>query len=63
MKKFELDYDTVDRITLINLKESLKFLKKELKQYKKGEYLHDDDVVKNTKLIAALELLIHYYGG
>ena len=63
MKKFELDYDAVDRITLSNLKESRKFLKKELKQYDKGEYLHQDDVLQNTKLIAALDLLIHYYGG
>jgi len=63
MKKFELDYDIVDRITILNLKESLKFLKKELKQYEKGEYLHEDDVANNMKLIVALELLIHYYGG
>jgi len=63
MKKIELDYDTVDRITLLNLKESLKYLKKELKQYKKGKYLHEDDVSNNMKLIIALDLLIKYYGG
>lgn len=61
--KLELDFETADRITVICLKEQRKYLKKELADWKKGEYLHDEDVVGNQKLIAAMDLIIKYYGG
>ena len=64
MKKgLEIDFDTADRITLITLKEQRGYLKKELSKFKKGEYLHPEDVVNNTRLIEALNLVIKYYGG
>jgi len=59
----EIDYDTADRITMLVMKEQLKYLRKELEDFKDGKWLHPEDVANNTKIIAALELLIPYYGG
>jgi len=61
-KKIELDGETADRITVLNLKECRSYLKKELKQFKKGEYLHPEDVAGNIKTIEALTLIIKYFG-
>ena len=61
-KKIELDGETADRITLLNLKECRSYLKKELKQFKKGDYLHPEDVAGNIKMIEALTLIIKYFG-
>ena len=62
-RKLEIDFETADRITVICLKEQRKFLKKELKRFEKGEYLHPEDVVNNTRLVQALDLVIKHYGG
>ena len=62
-KGLMIDFDTADRITLLVLKDQLKYLRKELEDYKEGKWLHPEDVVNNDKIIAALELLIPYYGG
>ena len=59
----ELDYDTADRITLLVLTDQLRYLQKELDDFKDGKWLHPEDVANNTKLIPALELLISYFGG
>ena len=59
----EIDYDTADRITMLVLKDQLKYLRKELEDFKDGKWLHPEDVANNIKIIAALELLIPYYGG
>jgi len=58
-----LDFETADRITLDNLKDCRKRLKKELKEHKKGAWLHPDDVVGNMELIRCMDKLIHYFGG
>ena len=58
-----IDFDTADRITLLVLKDQLKYLRKELEDFKDGKWLHPEDVVNNAKIITALELLIPYYGG
>lgn len=61
--KLEIDFETADRITLITLKEQRKYLKKELADFKKGGYLHPEDVVNNTRLVEAMNMVIKYYGG
>lgn len=61
--KLELDFETADRITLLNLKDHRSYLQKELRDHKKGEWLHPEDVVKNQQLIEALNTLVKYYGG
>ena len=58
-----LDFDTADKITLLVLKDQLKYLRKELEDFKNGKWVHPEDVVKNAEIIVALELLIPYYGG
>jgi hypothetical protein len=58
-----LDYDIADKITLLALQEQLKYLRKELEDFKDGKWLHQEDVTNNIQLIAALKLLIPYYGG
>ena len=63
IKGLEIDYETVDRITLINLIDHRKMLIKELEDYKVGMWLHPEDVIRNAELITALDILIPYYGG
>jgi hypothetical protein len=62
-RKFEIDIETVDRITLLALKDQKEYLKKELKRHSKGEWMHPEDVVYNTQLLEALKIIIDYYGG
>jgi hypothetical protein len=52
----KIDFDTANKITLACLTEQRKYLRKELKEYKKGKYLHPDDVVRNKVIIAALDI-------
>jgi len=63
VRKFEIDYETAERICLLSLKDNRDYLKKELKDHKKGAWMHPEDVVYNTQLIEALDVVIHYYGG
>jgi hypothetical protein len=71
MKKIELDGKIADGIALAVLKDQRAYLKKELAQWKKnpksdtnltGYWLHPDDVVGNMHLIAAMDLLVGYFG-
>lgn len=62
-KGLEIDFETADRITVLTLNDQRKYLQKELADFEQGGWLHPDDVVKNIKMIAALELIIPYFGG
>jgi hypothetical protein len=62
-RQITLDGEAADRITVLNLKECRGYLKKELRDFKKGKYLHPEDVAGNIKLIEAMDLVIKYYGG
>lgn len=62
-KKLEIDAETGDRITVLTLKEQRSYLKKELVRFKKGEYLHPEDVANNVQLINAMDLVIKHFGG
>ena len=64
MRTIELDGESADRITLINMQDQLDYLKEELRAHiEDGQYLHEDDVTKNHQLIYCLEKLIPYFGG
>ena len=64
MRTLELDGETADRITLINLQDQYDYLKEELRAHiEDGQYLHEEDVLKNHQLIYCLEKLISYFGG
>jgi len=58
MKQVAIDGDTADRITVLTLKDYAKYLRKELKQFKKGEYLHPEDVAGNIRRIEAIEFIL-----
>jgi len=58
-----LDGETADRITLLNLNEYRSYLKKDLRDFKKGAYLHPEDVASSIKAIEALNLIIKHFGG
>lgn len=76
--KFEIDYETADRIVLDRLKDQLSYLEKEQQwfetevdsreqlelQWGHGIYVHPDDYENNRdRYIPALKLLIEYFGG
>jgi hypothetical protein len=70
-KKIELDGETADRITVLNLKDYRAYLKKELREWKKnprtesnpkGYWLHPEDVAINIQVIEALNLVIKQFG-
>jgi hypothetical protein len=48
---------------VLTLKEQRKYLKKELADFKKGEYLHPEDVSGNTIMIHHLDAVIKHFGG
>lgn len=72
MKKLEIDQETADRITVLNLKDYRSYLKKELAEWKKnphsddnpaGVRMHPEDVSGNILRIEALNLIIKDYGA
>jgi len=72
MENIELDGKIAAGITLSVLKDQRTYLKSDLAQWKKnpksdenptGYWMHPDDVVDNMQLIAAMDLLIGYFGG
>jgi hypothetical protein len=72
MKKLEIDKETADRITVLNLKDYRSYLKKELSEWKKnphsddnptGVWMHPEDVSGNILRIEALNLIIKDYGA
>jgi hypothetical protein len=62
-RKIELDSETADQITLLNLINYRAYLKKELRNYKKGSWLHPEDVINNQRVIEAIDILIKQFGG
>lgn len=62
-RQIVLDGEVADGITLLTLKEHRSYLQKELRNFKKGEYLHPEDVVNNTRLVEAMNIIIKYFGG
>ena len=63
MSKLEIDMEIAERITFLCLKDDQKYIKKELKDFKKGGHMHPEDVVYNTRLLEALDVVVKYYGG
>jgi hypothetical protein len=63
MSKFDLtiDKETADKITVLNLNDYKDYLKKELRGFKKGEWLHPEDVEHNTKMIEAIDFVLRDY--
>jgi hypothetical protein len=63
-KEMSIPYEVAEGIVLASLQEQLKFLKKELKDYEAGSWMHPEDADKSRhELIPALKTIIKYYGG
>ena len=65
-KGLELDFDTADSITRLNLKDSYDYLVKEMEEYEadpKAKWMHPEDY-HNSKinLIPAFRVILGYYG-
>jgi len=59
----ELDYETADKITVLNLLDQLEFLQNELNAHRNGDYMHKDDAYNSEfKLVPALKTILQYYG-
>lgn len=65
MTGMTIDFETADRITLLNMKDALSSLEKEVREHmEEGKYMHAEDLHEATaKYIPALKVLIKYYGG
>jgi len=62
-KKLKIDFETADRIAVLTMKEQRKYLKKELADFKQGQYLHPEDVSGNQIMIHHLDAVIKHFGG
>lgn len=62
-RQIVLDSEAADRITLCNLQDYRNYLKKEIEDFKKGKWLHSEDVAGNIQRIEALNLIIKDFGG
>ena len=67
MKRLEIDKETADRITVLNLKDYRNYLNKELRQWEKnpkskdnptGYWLHPEDVVGNKRRVTLINELL-----
>lgn len=64
--KFEnmtIDWDSADRITVLNLKHYSKNLQEDLDNATKGKWLHPDDMVHHRAMIQAIDFVIKDFNG
>lgn len=54
---------TADNITICTLKDYRKVLKKELKSFKKGRWMHPEDVGHNMRKIEMLTEILKDFGS
>ena len=63
LKGLQLSYEAADQITVALLKDHRKILKQEQKHFAEGTgYVHPEDAANNIKLIAAMDLILKYFG-
>ena len=66
MDKIEIDGETADRIVVCSLKDSIEYLKKEIKTLKKKKNLDDwekEQLADSVIELDAMEKVFDYYGG
>jgi len=72
MKELTIPYEVSDGITLATLVDARAYLQSELDKWNAnpktdsnpdGYWMHPEDVVYNTQLISAMNVVIKYYGG
>lgn len=63
MNKVEIDFETVDRITVCGLKSYRDSLQEQLKSHTDhGTWMHPEDVLHNTKMVDALNFVLRDFG-
>lgn len=63
MKGLEIDFETADRITILNMQEIRQRLIDDMNDYYNGGWLHPDDVLMNKQYIECLDVMIDFWGG
>lgn len=63
MTGMTIDWETANRITLLNLIEARNNLLDEMDRVDNGEWIHPEDERANRDYIRALTVVIDYYGG
>jgi hypothetical protein len=72
LKELTIPYEVSDGITLATLVDARAYLQSELDKWNEnpksddnptGYWMHPEDVVYNTQLISAMNVVIKYYGG
>jgi len=64
MRDITIDYDAAESITISTISNHQKFLAAELEASKEEKlYLHPDDVIRNERLIEAMDFLLKNYFG
>lgn len=61
LKDITIDYETADRVTVLNLKEYRQRLQNHLDGVD-NQYLHPDDEVHNRAMIQAIDFVIKDFG-
>jgi len=61
-RQINIDGEIADGITVLNLKEHRDYLSKELEDYENGQWLHPDDVVMSKQTVAAINVVLEYFG-
>lgn len=60
----KIPFEVADQITLENLKNQMVCLKEQNRRHiVDGVWMHPEDLGNNIRYIAAMELLIPYFGG
>ena len=59
----QIDYETADRITVLNLKDYRDCLQHELDMHRlHNKYLHDDDEVRSMYIICCIDDVLKEFG-
>lgn len=64
-RKFYINWEAADQITITNLKDQYDYLSSENAEFEKDDDLPEhkySDMVYNTKLMKALKLVLQHYG-
>jgi hypothetical protein len=54
----QIDYETVDRITVCGLTDYRDSLQQQLKRHAEGGWMHADDVTHSQKMIEAIDFVL-----
>ena len=62
-EKFELDFDTADRIAIQSMKQHYNYALQDMDDFVLHQKGHPEDYDRNVKLKHAFEIVLDYYGN